>query len=199
MSFVNLKPGTLLSPTGGDGVLRQQNHRPNIITIAWTGTVNSDPPMLSISVRPERHSHDIIRESGEFVVNLVSRPLMKVDLCGVRSGRDFDVQPLHFRAAPARGMAHAPAIDGSPAYLACAEGKPGPGLPHPADRGIISMGIQESLMDHAGKIHFSKADLIAYCHGEYTGLTQPEGFFGYSIARPGHPPADEGLRNWSSG
>ncbi len=188
MSFVNLKPGTLLSPTPVVMVsCASKNHRPNIITIAWTGTVNSDPPMLSISVRPERHSHDIIRESGEFVVNLVSRPLMKAcDLCGVRSGRDFDKFSLcGLQAAPARGMAHAPAIDGSPAYLACAVKESLALGSHTLLIGeIISMGIQESLMDHAGKIHFSKADLIAYCHGEYTGLTQPEGFFGYSIARP---------------
>lgn len=188
MSFINIKPGTLLSPTpvvmvscGG------KNQRPNIITVAWTGTVNSEPPMLSVSIRPERFSHDIIRDSGEFVVNLVSRPMLTAcDLCGVRSGREYDKFALcGLTPAEAAGLVHAPAIAQSPTYLACQVKKTLPLGSHTLFLGeIVSMGVEESLMDAAGRIDFHKADLIAYCHGEYVGLTPPEGFFGFSIARP---------------
>lgn len=188
MSFVTLKPGTLLSPTpvvmvtcAGEAVA------PNIITLAWTGTVNSDPPMVSISIRPERYSHDIIRDSGEFVINLVSRSLMQAcDLCGVKSGREQDKFALcKLAAAPAQGMDHAPAIVQSPAYLACKVKNVLPLGSHNLFLGeIVGMGVQQSLMDMSGKIDFAQADLVAYCHGEYMGLRPPEGFFGYSVARP---------------
>lgn len=188
MGYIDLKPGTLLSPTAVVMVsCASEQARPNIITLAWVGTVNSDPPMLSISVRPQRHSYDIIMDSGEFVVNLVSREQMRVcDLCGVKSGREMDkfadngLSPL-----PVEGLRHAPAIAGSPAYLACQ-------LRHSQVLGshtmfigeIVRMGIRDDLLDQSGKINFQQADLVAYCHGEYMGLGQPEGFFGYSIARP---------------
>lgn len=188
MPFIQVKPGTLLSPTpvvmvscGRDGL------QPNIITIAWTGTVNSEPPMLSISVRPERHSHDIIRDSGEFVVNLVDRKLMRAaDLCGVRSGRDGDKFELCGLAPePAQGMSFAPAIAQSPVWLGCKIRHTLPLGSHTMFIGeIISVGIRDELLDNSGKIDFSKAGLLAYCHGEYMGLTDPEGFFGFSIAKP---------------
>lgn len=188
MDYLEMKPGTLLSPTpvvmvscAADGT------RPNIITLAWVGTVNSDPPMVSISVRPGRHSFGLIRDSGEFVINLVSREMMEAcDLCGVKSGRDMDkFKDLGLEALPVPGMEFAPAIAGSPAYLACK-------LRNSLELGshtmflaeIVSMGIRDDLMDKAGKIDFVKADLVAYCHGEYMGLKPPEGFFGYSVARP---------------
>ena len=188
MSYIHMKPGTLLSPTPVVMVsCASPNHRPNIITVAWVGTINSDPPMLSISVRPERLSHDIIADSGEFVVNLVGRDMMRVtDLCGVKSGREMDkfadngLKPL-----PVPTLAHAPAIQGSPAFLACKISRSIPLGSHTlflAD--IVDMGIREDLMQEGGKIDFVKADLTAYCHGEYRGLTPPEGFFGYSVARP---------------
>lgn len=188
MSYINLKPGTLLSPTPVVMVsCASNNHQPNIITIAWVGTINSDPPMLSISVRPERLSHDIIAESGEFVVNLVSRELMQVtDLCGVKSGREMDkfldngLTPL-----PVAALDYAPAVQGSPAFLACKVKQSmllGSHTLFLAE--IVDMGIREDLMRKDGKIDFVKADLTAYCHGDYTGLTAPEGFFGFSVARP---------------
>lgn len=188
MAFNILKPGTLLSPTAVVMVSCADGKKaPNIITVAWTGTVNSDPPMLSVSIRPDRHSHDIIRDSGEFVVNLVSRALLKAcDLCGVRSGREYDKFSLcGLDPVPAAGLSLAPAIAQSPAYLACRVRETLALGSHTMFIGeIVSMGIEESLMDQSGKIDFGKAQLMAYCHGEYRGLTQAEGFFGYSIARP---------------
>ncbi|MGI6695143.1 MAG: flavin reductase family protein [Christensenellales bacterium] len=188
MAFKILKPGTLLSPTAvvmvscADGKLS-----PNIITVAWTGTVNSDPPMLSVSIRPDRHSHDIIRDSGEFVVNLVNRPLLKAcDLCGVRSGRDVDKFSLcRLSPVPAEGLSLAPAIGESPAYLACRVRESLSLGSHTMFVGeIVGMGVEETLMEKTGKIDFGKAQLMAYCHGKYVGLGQAEGFFGFSIARP---------------
>ncbi len=177
--YISMKPGTLLSPTAvvmascADG-----DHRPNIITLAWVGTVNSDPPMVSVSVRPERHSHGLIAASGEFVVNLVSRELMRAcDLCGVKSGREMDkFAHLNLRPLP---------VAGSPAYLACK-------LRHSLELGshtmflgeIVGMGIREDLLNADGRIDLARADLVAYCHGEYMGLGPVEGFFGYSVARP---------------
>ena len=92
MAFVNLKPGTLLAPVPAVLVsCARKGEKPNAVTIAWAGTVNSDPPMCSISVRPERYSHDIIEETGEFVINLCGEENLKAtDWCGVKSGRDFD-------------------------------------------------------------------------------------------------------------
>lgn len=188
MTFINVKPGTLLSPTPVVMVsCATVTQRPNIITVAWAGTVNSDPPMLSVSIRPDRHSHDIIRDSGEFVVNLVNRELLKAcDLCGVRSGREYDKFSLCGLApVPVSGLSSAPAIAQSPAYLACRVKETLSLGSHTMFLGeIVIMGIEETLMDAAGKIDFHKAGLVAYSHGEYAGLTEPLGFFGFSVARP---------------
>lgn len=188
MAFVHLSPGTLLTPTPVVMVsCAREGIKPNIITIAWTGTVNSDPPMVSISVRPHRYSHDIIRDSGEFVVNLVSRKLLKAtDLCGVRSGSEVDKFELcGLQAMNAGSLLHAPAIAQSPAWLGCKVRNELQLGSHTMFVGeIVSVGVQEELMDNDGKIDLARADLVAYCHGEYTGLKKAEGFFGYSVARP---------------
>jgi flavin reductase (DIM6/NTAB) family NADH-FMN oxidoreductase RutF len=188
MPFIQVKPGTLLSPApvvmvscAGKGL------PPNIITIAWTGTDNSDPPMLSISVRPQRYSHDIIRESGEFVVNLVDKKLIgAADLCGVRSGRDVNKFELcGLQPEPAQGMNDSPAIAQSPVWLGCKVKQSLVLGSHTMFIGeIISVGVRDELLDNSGKIDFTKAGLIAYCHGEYIGLTASEGFFGFSVANP---------------
>lgn len=188
MSFIEMKPGTLLAPVPTVMVsCAAQNISPNIITIAWAGTVNSDPPLVSVSIQPKRYSHDIVRDSGEFVINLVSRQLLKsADLCGVRSGRDgdkFELCGLHPVAV--EGLRLAPAIAESPIWLACQVRQSLSLGTHTMFIGeIVNVGVAEDLVDRAGKINFTKADLIAYCHGEYMGLTKPEGFFGFSIARP---------------
>ena len=188
MSFIQMKPGTLLSPTPVVMVsCASEGTRPNIITLAWVGTVNSDPPMVSISVRPERYSHHIIRDTGEFVINLVSRELVQAtDLCGVKSGSDLDKFELcGLDAVSVDQMRYAPAIAQSPAYLACSVRQTLELGSHTMFLGeIVNMGVREDLLEASGKIDFIKADLVAYCHGEYTGLTQPEGFFGFSVARP---------------
>ena len=188
MSFVELKPGTLLSPTPVVMVsCASFEAKPNIITLAWVGTINSDPPMVSVSIRPERHSYRIVKESGEFVVNLVSRELMKAtDFCGVKSGKELDkFEACKLDAIAVPGMKHAPAIKQSPAYLACVVRRKIELGSHTMFLGeIVNVGVQKSLMDDQGKADFERADLVAYCHGEYMGLKKPEGFFGFSVARP---------------
>lgn len=188
MAFTQMKPGTLLSPTAVVMVTcASEQHKANIITLGWVGTVNSNPPMVSISIRPERLSHEIVTESGEFVVNLVSRELLKAcDYCGVKSGRDMDkfaACGLTPEAVPALGCA--PAIAQSPLTLACRVNRR-------LDLGTHTMFIADivetyaapSLMDGKGKLDLHKADLVAYCHGDYTALSEPIGFFGFSVAGP---------------
>lgn len=187
MGFKHIGTGTLLAPASLAMVsCAEKDDKPNIITVAWLGIINSDPPMLSISVRPERHSYGIISRSGEFVVNLVSRELMKsADFCGVRSGRELDkFEACGLHALPAEGMACAPCIQESPLYLSCKVRQTIKlGSHHMFLADIDSVGAQEHLLNEKGKLDLTKADLVAYSHGEYVPVGQPEGFFGYSVAR----------------
>lgn len=187
MAFKSIGAGTLLAPTSLAMVsCALESGAPNIITVAWLGTVNSDPPMLSVSVRPGRYSYGIIEKSGEFVVNLVSRSLMKAaDFCGVRSGRDIDkFAACSLTALPAEGMKNAPCIGESPLYLSCrVRQKLELGSHHLFLADIIAVGAREELLDAKGRLDLSRAQLVAYSHGEYAPLGGPAGFFGYSVAR----------------
>lgn len=189
-NFRTFDPCTLLSPVPavmvscrgeGDGEL------PNIITVAWAGTVNSDPPMVSVSVRKERFSHDMIASTGEFVVNMVDQERCKaLDFCGVRSGRDMD----KFAAAgltpmPALGMKHAPAIAECPAYLACRVTKTLELGSHDMFIGeVVGVQVRDDLFDPDGSLHLERAGLVCYDHGVYQRASDVLGFFGYSVARP---------------
>ena len=186
MAFEQLKPGTLLCPVPAVMVsCASENDKPNIITIAWAGTVCSQPPMVSVSVRKERHSHHIIKETGEFVVNLVGRDQLKAcDYCGVKSGRDTDkFADCHLTPVAVPELQYTPAIGDSPLYLACK-------VEHVLELGshdafvarIVGMGVSKDIMDANGKIDLRKADLACYSHGVYYALGDAMGFFGYSVA-----------------
>ena len=185
--FVSLTPGTLLAPVPVVMVsCARQGEKPNIVTIAWAGTVNSDPPMCSVSVRKERYSHDIIRDSGEFVVNLCGRDnLAATDFCGVKSGRDVDkFAACKLTPVPVPGFS-APAVGECPLYLACRVVSVQELGSHDLFLGKIErVGVKKELMDEAGRIDFAQADLIAYNHGNYYELGGAVGFFGYSVAAP---------------
>ena len=185
--FTSLKPGTLLSPVPAVMVsCALPGQKPNIITLAWVGTVNSDPPMCSISVRKERHSHPIIRESGEFVINLCGEDQLKdMDYCGVRSGRDTDkFAQRHLTPVPVPGFI-APAVGECPLYLACRVTSVQELGSHDLFLGKIEqVGVKSGLMDENGKISLSRAKLVAYNHGVYYALGPALGFFGYSVAAP---------------
>ena len=183
--FVSLKPGTLLSPVPAVMVsCMSEGKAPNIITLAWVGTVNSEPPMCSISVRKERHSHALIKESGEFIINLCGRDQLKaMDYCGVKSGRDVDkFAECRLTQVSVPGF-RAPAVGECPIYLACKVTQVLELGSHDMFIGTIeAMGVNKQLMDEKGKIDFDKAKLVAYNHGQYYSLGQPQGFFGFSVA-----------------
>ena len=191
MAFIQVSAGTLLAPVPAVlvtvGREREGKTETNLLTIAWAGTVCSEPPMVSVSVRKERYSHDFIVESGEFVINLTGRSLLKAtDFCGVCSGRDVDkFAACKLTQVPAQGMRFAPAIAESPLYLSCKVVNALPLGSHTMFVGQIeAVGVRDDLMDQTGRIDFSKADLVAYNHGIYYALGDALGFFGYSVAAP---------------
>ena len=159
----------------------------NIITIAWVGTVNSDPPMVSISVQKKRYSYDMIVNSGEFVVNLVGVKQCKaMDYCGVKSGRETDKwEDCHYTPVPVKGLEYAAAIDKCPGYLACKVRQTIELGSHVMFIGeVVSCGVQEELFDEDGSMHLERAELVTKAHGVYQKATDVLGFFGYSVARP---------------
>ena len=191
MSFISMKPGTLLSPVPaaliGSGAEGTDGVRQNLMTAAWTGTVCSDPPMVSVSVRPSRYTYELIEQSGEFTVNLTDRNLLRAtDYCGVRSGRDEDkFLSCGLTKVRAEGLSLAPAVAESPVYLACRVKNRLELGSHVMYIGeIVSMGIREDLMDKDGAIRLERAGLIAYSHGVYNALGEALGFFGFSVAAP---------------
>lgn len=188
--FRQLDPFTMLSPVPAVMVsccAPDEGAKPNIITIAWAGTVNSDPPMVSISVRKERYSYDMIARSGEFVVNLVGgKQCRAMDYCGVRSGRDTDKwADCHLTPVRIGHLKHAPAIAECPAYLACKVRQTIELGSHVMFIGeVVNVGVQESLFDADGSMHLERAELICKTHGVYQRTADVCGFFGYSVARP---------------
>lgn len=181
-TFLSPVPAVMLSCRGTEPGFEQDN----LITVAWAGIVNSQPPMISVSIRPERHSYAQIKQSGAFCLNLIDRTLCKAtDYCGVKSGRDVDkFKEMKLTARRVEGFP-APALGEAPAFLCCRV------------RQIIPLGshdlflcdveqvyVKEELFDADGSLHLDRAELIAYAHGEYFPLKpRPEGFFGYSLAR----------------
>ena len=180
-----LNPGTLLSPLPAVMVSCGTLEKANILTVAWTGIINTKPPMTYISVRPSRHSYGIIKESGEFVINLTTSKLVReADLCGVKSGRDMDKAAkcgLHLEAA---GTVTAPVIAESPLSLECrvVEIKP-LGTHDMFIAEITAVNADERYIDSKGKINLQQAGLMAYSHGEYFSLGRKLGEFGYSVAK----------------
>lgn len=180
------KPGTMLYPVPAVMVsCSDDKGTDNIITVAWTGIICSEPPMLYISVRPERYSYNIIKESGSFVVNLPTRKLTKaLDFCGVKSGRDtnkFEVCGL----TPAKSnMVSAVSIQECPVCIEC---KVSDVMSLGSHDMFISkiqcVNVDDGLIDETGKLQLNKADLICYNHGEYRSLADSLGHFGFSVRK----------------
>ena len=159
--------------------------KPNIITVAWAGTVCTNPPMLSISVRPERYSYHMIEKSGEFVVNLTTKDLVRAtDYCGVRSGRDVDkFAEMHLTPLPSREIS-APGIAESPVNIECRVREINPlGSHHMILADVVADTIDDDYMDEKGKFHLNDTKLVTYSHGEYFLLGEKLGTFGYSVAK----------------
>ena len=160
--------------------------RNNLITVAWAGVINTNPPMISVSIKPQRHSHGQIVQSGAFCLNLVSRELCRAaDFCGVKSGRDVDkFEALGLHARPVEGFP-APALEEAPAFLCCRVAQRIPLGSHDLFLcRVEDVYVKDSLFDEKGGLHMGRARLVSYAHGEYFPLRlEPEGFFGYSVAR----------------
>lgn len=182
-TFLSPVPAVMLSCRGTEPGFDQNN----LITIAWAGVINSDPPMISVSIRPERHSYAQIVQSGVFCLNLIGKALCKAtDYCGVKSGRDVDkFKEMNLHAREVDGFP-APALDEAPAFLCCRVKQRIPLGSHDVFLcAVEQVYVSDVLFDEDGSLHLDRADLIAYAHGEYHPLKpRPEGFFGYSVARP---------------
>ena len=186
------KGSTLLNPEPPVLVSCGPADHPNLITVGWCGTICTQPPMLSISVRPERYSHHLIRESGVFVVNLPTQALTRaVDWCGVKSGRDVDkFAALGLHAEPGTVHPDCPILAESPLALECRVTQTIPLGSHELFLAVVEgVCVDESLLDSEGKLRLDRAGLIAYNHGEYRALGKRLGTFGYSVRkkRPAHP------------
>lgn len=181
------KPGNQLYPIPAVMVscCDPETGKPNIFTVAWTGTICSDPPMVSISVRRERFSFHMIRETGEFVINLTTEALAEAaDFCGVRSGRDVDKFQV-LGLTPGRGhLVQAPTVEESPVSIECK-------VTQTIDLGshvmflaeVVCVQADEAYMDERNTFHLENAHPIAYSHGTYYALGHPLGQFGFSVMK----------------
>ncbi|HOQ00499.1 MAG TPA: flavin reductase family protein [Acetivibrio clariflavus] len=180
------KPTTALNPVPAVMVTCADSEgRPNIITIAWAGTINSKPPMVSISVRKERYSYNLIKEKGQFAINLTTRKLAyATDFCGVKSGKDVNkFEKLNLTPEKASKI-DVPLIKESPVNIECV-------VKDIIELGshdmfiaeIVAVNVDERLIDKDGKLCMERADLICYSHGEYWTLDKSLGYFGYSVTK----------------
>ena len=181
------KPGNMVYPLPAVMVsCADKEGHDNIITIAWTGTICTNPAMLYISVRPTRHSYHLIRESGEFVVNLTTKDLVKAtDWCGVRSGRDVDKwSEMHLTRGNARTLSYAPIIEESPVNIECQVVKVEElGSHYMFLAKVTGVQVDDRFMQDNGKFALNKTGLLAYSHGEYFDLGKSLGTFGYSVKK----------------
>lgn len=180
------KPGNMLNPVPAVMVsVADEEHRPNIITVAWAGTICTNPPMVSISVRPSRYSYDIIEKTGEFVINLTTEKLARAcDYCGVVSGRDVDkFAKTGLTPMPVEHVS-APAIAESPVNIACrvTESRAlGSHTMFIAE--VVGVTVDDEYLDENDRFHINDANLIMYSHGEYFALGKYLGKFGYSVQK----------------
>lgn len=183
------KGSTLLNPEPPVLVSCGSMEAANLITIGWTGTICTQPSMVSISVRPERYSYQLIKDSGEFVINLPTRKLVRaVDWCGVKSGRDYDkFAEMKLTPLPASTVS-CPILAESPVNLECQVTQVIPLGSHDLFLAkVTAVDVDEALLDEKGKLCLERADLIVYSHGEYFSLGKQLGAFGYSVRKKAAP------------
>lgn len=178
------KPGNMLYPLPVVMVsTADKAGNKNILTVAWAGTICSDPPMVSISVRPERHSYPMIKETGEFVINLTTEALcFAADYCGVKSGRSVDkFKEMKLTAIPADTI-KAPMIKESPVNIECRVKEVKPlGTHDMFIAEVTAVHADEAYIDKKNKFHLNDASLVVYSHGAYLSLGRQVGSFGYSV------------------
>lgn len=185
MSKLQWKGGALLAPVPPVLVTCASGDKQNVFTVAWTGTINTNPPKTYISVRPSRYSHGLIAESGEFVINLTTTALVRAtDSCGVYTGRKVDKFKRFHLTPEIASAVHCPVLAESPLSLEC----------RVTDRillgthemflaDIVAVDVDEKLLDRDGKLHLERADLLAYAHGDYFALGKRLGGFGFSVKK----------------
>lgn len=189
MAKVKWRGGTLLSPVPPAMVTCSDGEHDNVLTIAWTGIINSDPPKTYISVRPSRYSHEIIRKSGVFAINVTTKDLVRAaDWCGVYTGAKVDkFERCKLEKAPATEI-DCPILAASPLTLECRVTDMVPLGSHDmflAD--IVAVDVDEALIGEDGKLHLDRAGLVAYAHGEYFELGKRLGKFGFAVAKKKKP------------
>ena len=179
------KGSVITSPLPPTLVTCRDGEKENVFTVAWTGILNTQPPITYISVRPERYSYGLIANSGEFVINLATQELVRaVDLCGVKTGRNLDKFELTGLTTEKASKVSAPIIVQSPVNIECKVRdivKLGTHDMFIAD--IVALDIANELIDNKGRLALEKAGLIAYSHGEYFELGRKLGTFGYSVRK----------------
>ena len=180
------KPGNMLYPLPVVMIsVADKEGKANIITVAWAGTVCTNPPMVSISVRPERYSYNILMETGEFVINLTTKDLAyATDYCGVKSGRDVDkFKEMNLTAIPGEKV-KAPLIEESPVNLECRVTEILPLGSHDMFLAeVVAVHADKQYMDEKGKFHLEYAEPIVYSHGSYLATGETIGTFGYSVKK----------------
>lgn len=177
-NMLYLLPAVMVSVTDGQG-------NDNIITVAWTGTICTNPPMVYISVRPSRYSYEMLKKTGEFVINLTTEELaFATDYCGVRSGRDVDkFKEAHLTKEPAQ-FVKAPMIKESPVSIECRVTEVKElGSHHMFLAEVLAVHAQQEYIDKNNKFQLNKAKPIVYSHGEYLGTGKSLGTFGYSVKK----------------
>ncbi|SFG10388.1 NADH-FMN oxidoreductase RutF, flavin reductase (DIM6/NTAB) family [Lachnospiraceae bacterium C7] len=180
------KPGNMLNPVPAVMVsVADKDGNANIITVGWAGTICTNPPMLSISVRPERYSYHMIEETGEFVVNLTTKDLVKeTDYCGVKSGRDVDKFDVLGLTKLEMEHVKAPGISESPVNIECKVREINKlGSHHMFIADVVGVTVDDKFMDETNRFHINDTELIMYSHGEYFALGEKLGKFGYSIQK----------------
>ncbi len=186
MGKTSFKPGNMLYPLPAVLVtVRDKAGNDNVLTIGWTGTVCSDPAMVSISVRPERYSYHMIKETGEFVINLTTEKLaFATDYCGVKSGRDVDkFKEMKLTKLPAQKVG-APLIGESPVNIECRVTQSIELGSHVMFLATVeAVTVDDAYMDEKNTFHLREADPIVYSHGEYYTLDKMIGKFGYSVRK----------------
>ncbi len=185
MAKVQWKAGTFIYPIPAVMVSCGTMEKSNIITVAWTGILNTNPAMCYISVRPERYSHDIIKENGEFVINLTTEKLARAtDWCGVRSGRDHDKFKEMKLTKEKGNFVKAPLIKESPVSVECRVKEIIPLGSHDMFVAeVLSIDADEKYIDEKGAFDISKCNLMAYANGGYYPLGKKIGKFGFSVQK----------------
>ena len=185
MARINWKGSVLLAPVPPTMVTSAHDGKKNVFTVAWTGVLNTQPPKTYISVRPERYSYDLIKNSGEFVINLTTTGMVKnADRCGTYSGRNVDkFKKYSIETIDAENVS-APILKDSPVALECkVTDIVEMGTHHMFIADVVGVSVDEQYIDASGKLCLQKANLAAYAHGEYYALGKNLGKFGFSVQK----------------